>query len=313
MAVQREQLMKRIFEVLIRCTVRPALSPGVPLWLQRACASASGLLQIAPAFRTTAIDISGITTHVIQTDSDYSGNGVLYLHGGGYVVGGIRSHAKLAAHLARSTHSKVWLPAYRKAPEHTFPAALHDAMVVYAALIQQGQDPRKLILAGDSAGGGLALSTAIAIRDAGLPMPAGIVLFSPWLDLSLSGETLKTHACRDAMLKPEWLRWCADAYQGNNASKEPGCSPLFANLRGLPPMLVHVGSEEVLLDDSRRLAAEIEKARGQITLKQFEGMGHVFQFHAGLLKESDLSLKLVRQFSERVIPHSTITIMERAS
>lgn len=293
--------MKHAISLLIRCTVRPALSPSVPVWLQRACSNAGRLLQRAPVYTIEEHAISGVKTCVIEPTNTVGGRGALYLHGGGYVVGGTGSHAKLAAWVGKAARAKVWLPAYRLAPEQTYPKALHDALIVYATLLAEGQDPRQLILAGDSAGGGLALATAAAIRDIGLPLPCGIVLFSPWVDLSLSGESLKTHARRDAMLKPEWLRWCAEAYRGAAQATDPGCSPLFAQLEGLPPLLIHVGSEEVLLDDARRLAERARAAGISVEQACFDGAGHVFQFHAGVLAEADQSLRQVGEFIENVM------------
>ncbi|MCB0639689.1 MAG: alpha/beta hydrolase [Lewinella sp.] len=303
--------MKRIINLVIRCTVRPALSPSVPVWLQRACINASSLLQPAPPHRSHERMVSGVDTRVIEPTDIVAGRGVLYLHGGGYVLGGIRSHAKLAAWLGKSVRAKVWLPEYRLAPEEAYPGALQDALLVYATLLAEGQDPQQLILAGDSAGGGLALATATAIRETGLPLPGGIVLFSPWTDLSLSSASVKTHATRDAMLKHDWLRWCAKVYRGTAEVTDPGCSPLFARLEELPPMLIHVGSEEVLLDDTLRLAEYARAAGVSVEQSCFEGVGHVFQFHAGILKEANQSLHQVGEFVERLMQQNIAAVKSR--
>lgn len=294
--------MKRVISLLIRYTVRPALSPSVPVWIQRACSNAGGLLQLAPPHRTQKRTISGVNTSVIEPTDTVGGRGVLYLHGGGYVVGSAKSHVKLAAWVGEAVRAKVWLPEYRLAPEQTYPSALQDAVLVYSALLAEGQDARQLILAGDSAGGGLAMATAAAIRDTGLPLPGGIVLFSPWVDLSLSGESLRTHAGRDAMLTLDWLRWCAEAYRGPAKATDPSCSPLFARLEGLPPLLIHVGSEEVLLDDASRLAERARAAGVHVEHSCFGGVGHVFQLHAGMLKEADQSLRQVGEFIDYIMP-----------
>lgn len=255
-------------------------------------------LQLGPAHKTRTVMISGVTTTVISTPESLDGRCLLYLHGGGYVTGGAGSHTKMAAWVGKAVRARVWLPEYRLAPENVYPTARQDAVAVYASLLAEGQDPARVILAGDSAGGGLALATTLAIKHAGLPMPGALVLLSPWLDLSLSGDSVKTHAHRDAMLKPEWLRWCAEAYRGDASAADPGCSPLFADLHGLPPTLLHVGSEEILLDDAKRLAERAQEAKVQLKFQCFAEVGHVFQFHAGVLAEADQSLAQIGAFVE---------------
>lgn len=193
----------------------------------------------------------------------------------------------------------IRLPEYRLAPEHTNPAAIEDVVTVYKALLAQGQNPKKLVIAGDSAGGGLSLITAIAIRDAGLPLPAALVLLSPWVDLSLSGSTMKTHATQDAMLSEDWLTWCAKNYCRQKSLTDPTCSPLYSDLTGLPPILIHVGTEEVLLDDAKRLAKQTEKYGIPTNLKVYDRVGHVFQFHAGILNESNDSIERIGQFIDK--------------
>lgn len=294
--------MKRFLFWFVRLLVRPAVSPGVPVCLQRFWSGAVGLILLGPrGFSARREDIAGVPTTRIEPVSMRPDRGVLFLHGGGYVVGNARSHTKLAAWVGQAAQARVWLPEYRLAPEHAYLAALKDAFAVYAALLADGQDAAQLTLAGDSAGGGLALATAIAIRDAGLPQPGALVLFSPFVDLSLSGATMTTHAARDAMLKPAWLRWCSDAYRGAARVDDPGCSPLFADLRGLPPMLIHLGSEEILLAAAERLAQRVRAVGAPLQLRRFEGVGHVFQFHAGFLREADESIRVAGEFIEQVI------------
>jgi len=292
--------MKRFLFWLVRLLVQPAMSPGVPAWLQRRWIDTVGLILLGPRrYKAQRQAIAGVAaTRIVPAKVD-PGRGVLYLHGGGYVVGSAHSHTKLAAWLGQAAKAQVWLPEYRLAPEHASPVALKDALAVYGALLAAAQDPSRLVIAGDSAGGGLALATAIAIRQAGLPPPAALILLSPWTDLSLSGETIRTHATRDAMLKPAWLRWCADAYRGAARADDPGCSPLFADLRGLPPVLIHVGSEEILLSDAERLARRLHATGGTVELRRYDGVGHVFQLHAGVLHEADDSIRAAGQFIER--------------
>jgi acetyl esterase/lipase len=289
--------MKQLLAWTIRTTLRPALSPKIPLKLQRFCSDAASAIVRGPrGYKTQKQSISQVPTLHILPKSTKNGLGILYLHGGGYVVGSSKSHSKLAAQIGHSAQAQVWLPEYRLAPEHPSPAALEDVISVYKALLAQGQDSKKLVIAGDSAGGGLSLSTAIAIRDSGLPLPAALVLLSPWVDLSLSGKTMKTHTAQDAMLSEDWLSWCAKNYCGQKPATDPSCSPLYADLTGLPPVLIHVGTEEVLLDDAKRLAEQTGKYGIPMSFKVYDQVGHVFQFHAGILKESDDSIEHIGQF-----------------
>jgi len=289
--------MKQLLAWTIRTTLRPALSPKTPLKLQRFCSDAASAIVLGPrGYKTKKQTIARVPTVHIQPQTTQSGLGILYLHGGGYVVGSSKSHTKLAVQIGHAAQAQVWLPEYRLAPEHTSPAAIEDVIAVYKALLAQGQDPKKLVIAGDSAGGGLSLSTAIAIRNAELPLPAALVLLSPWVDLSLSGSTMKTHAAQDAMLSENWLAWCAKNYCGQKSATDPTCSPLYADLTGLPPVLIHVGTEEVLLDDAKRLAEQTEKYGIPTNLKVYDRVGHVFQFHAGILKESNDSIQNIGRF-----------------
>lgn len=292
--------MKQLLAWTIRTTLRPALSPKTPVKLQRFCSDAASAIVLGPrGYQTKKQNIAQVPTVHIQPKTTKSGLGILYLHGGGYVVGSSKSHMKLAAQIGQAAQAQVWLAEYRLAPEHPSPAAIEDSIAVYKALLAQGQDPKKLVIAGDSAGGGLSLSTVIALRNAGLPLPAALVLLSPWVDLSLSGSTLKTHAAQDAMLSEDWLVWCAKNYCGPKSATDPTCSPLYADLTGLPPVLIHVGTEEVLLDDAKRLAEQAEKCGIPTTFKIYDKVGHVFQFHAGILKESNDSIKRIGQFIDK--------------
>ncbi|EPJ8505427.1 alpha/beta hydrolase [Acinetobacter baumannii] len=292
--------MKQLLAWTIRTTLRPALSPKTPLKLQRFCSDAASAIVLGPrGYQTKKQIIAQVPTLHIRPKTIKSGLGILYLHGGGYVVGSSKSHAKLAAQIGHVAQAQVWLPEYRLAPEHPSPAAIEDSIAVYKTLLAYGQDPKKLVIAGDSAGGGLSLSTVIALRDAGLPLPAALVLLSPWVDLSLSGNTIKTHAAQDAMLSEDWLAWCAKNYCGQKSAIDPACSPLYADLTGLPPVLIHVGTEEVLLDDAKRLAEQTEKYGIPKNLKLYDQVGHVFQFHAGILKESNDSIERIGQFIDK--------------
>lgn len=211
---------------------------------------------------------------------------LLYLHGGGYCVGSIASHRGLAGDLSRAVGRRVLLLDYRLAPEHPFPAALDDATAAYRSLLDGGADPQRLAIAGDSAGGGLAAATLVALRDAGTPLPAAAALLSPWTDLSLSGPSMEARADVDPMVQRATLQPMADAYLDGADPTTPLASPLFADLRRLPPLLIHVGSAETLLDDAVRFAARARAAGVDATLEVWDDMVHVWHAFAFLLPEA---------------------------
>ncbi|SSC69947.1 unnamed protein product [Ciceribacter sp. T2.26MG-112.2] len=212
--------------------------------------------------------------------ASWIGNGlertIFYLHGGGFQIGSLRSHADLMTRIASAANARVLAVDYRLAPEHRFPAAHDDAFAAYRWLIASGIVPDAIM--GDSAGGALALATAIRARDGGLPLPRAIALLSPWLDLSLSGDSYVSLAEADIFSKPAQLRAMAKTYIGRNGNpSDPSLSPLFARLDGLPPMLVHAGACDITLDDARLLEKRIKDAGGAITLRIFDRMCHHFQ------------------------------------
>ncbi len=220
---------------------------------------------------------------------------ILYLHGGAYALGSVASHRELLARLAFSTRRKILAIDYRLAPEHPFPAALEDATTAYRWLLAQGFDPARVAIAGDSAGGGLALAALAALRDAGDPLPGHALCFSPWVDLSLSGASVQDNAGADPILNAALLERFAGFYAGQQAINAPLISPLFADLRGLPPILVQVGGDEILLDDAVRLAEAVRNSGGTIQLNVFPGLFHVFQLIA-FLPETTEALRQAAEF-----------------
>ncbi len=177
---------------------------------------------------------------------------VLYLHGGAYCLGSIKTHRMLAAALADGANMQVLMIEYRLAPEFPFPAALDDAVAAYLWLMENGSSPTRILIAGDSAGGGLALATLLKLRDEGQPLPAGGILLSPWTDLTMSGDSAATKASLDFILNADHLSRMAQLYAGEASLQNPLISPLFSDLTGLPPLLIQVGTDEILLDDSLR-------------------------------------------------------------
>ena len=281
----------------LRLALKPVLSSGLPLSFKRRWVDRSARwLRAPPDCRFESMRLAGLPTLRIVPANALNQRSVLYVHGGGHVLGGLDSHRRLAAHIAVATRSRVWLPQYRLAPEHPQPAALKDGLAAYAELLEAGRDPEQLVLAGDASGAGLVLSMAVAIRDADWPPPAALVLISPWVDLTLNSPTLHSHARRDALLSPAWLQYCASAYRGSAAPGDPACSPLFADLRDLPPVLVQVGSEEILLSDAERLAMQVEAVAGSFELQRYDGLWHGFHHLAGRLPAADAALAGIGAF-----------------
>jgi acetyl esterase/lipase len=221
---------------------------------------------------------------------------VLYLHGGGYVIGSPRSHRHLAAAIGAAAKTRVLVPDYRLAPEHPFPAAVDDAVAAYRWLLDRAIAPSRIVVAGDSAGGGLTVATLLALRDAGVPLPAAGVCISPWTDLTGSGVSYRTRADVDPIVKREGIDGMATAYLAGKDPKTPLASPLFAELRGLPPLLIHVGDDEVLLDDAVQLAERARKAGVDATLDVSDKMIHVWHWFFPMLDEGQAAIDRIGEF-----------------
>jgi len=234
----------------------------------------------------------------VASDRAEPGRTLLYLHGGAYVSGSPATHRGIAVAFSRMARAAVLLPDYRLAPEHPYPAALDDVLATYRWLLDAtGQDPARLAVAGDSSGGGLALALVQALRDAGEPLPAGVALLSPWADLTASGDSIRSKSDADPWLDGPWIAPFGTLYGGERVA-EPGASPVFGDFTGLPPMLVHAGSEEVLLDDARRVVARARAAGVDASLGVHEGLWHVFQAFSGL-PEARQSLRELAGFVRR--------------
>lgn len=225
----------------------------------------------------------------------------VYLHGGGYIAGSLNSHRDMATHLAHMAQVRMLMVDYRLAPENPYPAAHEDAMAVYRALLAQGVAASQLLMGGDSAGGNLALATAQAARDAGLPLPRGLVLFSPWLDLTHQGESITANQDKDAMLHRQLLVDALAMYAPTAPASDPKISPLLGNLGGLPPTLTVVSQSEILRDDALRLHAGLQAAGGDSTCLQWKHTPHAFPVMARLLPEARDALRQTASFMARVL------------
>ncbi|RJP34996.1 MAG: alpha/beta hydrolase [Actinobacteria bacterium] len=250
--------------------------------------------------RYEALDISGMPAEWAIPQDARDGQAILYLHGGAYVVGSIASHRMLVSQLAKEAGCRALAVEYRLAPENPFPAAVEDAVKVYEWLIARGYKAGNTVLAGDSAGGGLAVAAMLSLRDAGSPMPAAAMLLSPWTDMEVSGDCVK-NVRDDPMLSARALRREAAMYLGGEDPRHPLASPIYAELYGLPTMLIQAGTREILLDDARRLAERAREAGTEVELDVWEGMFHVWQFFAPLVPESNAAVaKLGRYAREKM-------------
>jgi acetyl esterase/lipase len=242
------------------------------------------------------VDASGVPGEWVTAPGASSDRTLLYLHGGAYTICSPRTHRRLTAALSRETGARVLALDYRLAPEHPFPAAIEDAVTAHRWLVDGGTPPERLAIAGDSAGGGLAMATLVALRDRGLPLPAAAVAISPWADLGFTGESMITKADVDPMLSRERLKESADAYLNGTDARTPLASPIYADLTGLPPLLIHVGGREVLLDDAVRLADAAAAGDVKVSLEVETEMIHVWHVFAGLFPEADDGVRRVAEF-----------------
>lgn len=245
----------------------------------------------------------GVSVHSLQAgnvpaewhepDAARKETAILYLHGGSYIVGSPRTHRGLAGSIALAGRSPALVVDYRLAPENPFPAALDDALSAYAWLHDSGFAPQRIVIGGDSAGGGLAIAAAVALRERGISLPAALFCISPWTDLTGSGGSIRTRAAADPWLKASELTDEAKLYSGQNAPDHPLISPLFADMRGLPPTLIHVGDDEILLSDSTRLEEKMKAAGVDVTLEIWPGMWHVWHAFAPYIPEARLAIERI--------------------
>ena len=225
-----------------------------------------------------------------------------YLHGGAYVLGSRSTHRKLVGHMAKAAGISALVPEYRLAPENPFPAGLEDAIAVYKALLESGVAPSDIVISGDSAGGGLTVATLLSLRHEGVPMPAAVVLLSPFLDVTGSGESMKTRVERDPWFNPNDIHVVARYYSPDETQwTNPLISPVFANVAGLPPTLIHVGDDEILLSDSTRFAEHLREEGVEVELEVFPELWHVFQLFVGKMPESKAAIAKIGKYIRKAL------------
>ncbi len=258
--------------------------------------------QLAQAFALSP-DVKAEKTRAVSVDAEWvsapdadANRAILYLHGGGYVAGSINTHRDLAGRLSRAAKARVLVIDYRLAPEHPFPAAVEDAVAAYRWMLAQGLKHNRVAIAGDSAGGGLTAATLVAIRDAGLQAPAAGVCISPWTDMEGLGESMTTKAAADPMVQKATLVNLGRVYLGGKDPRSPLAAPIYADLKGLPPLLIQVGGDETLLDDAVRLADRARSAGVAVTLEPWDGMIHVWHLFAPMLDEGQKAIDRIGEF-----------------
>ncbi|MDJ0750803.1 MAG: alpha/beta hydrolase [Woeseiaceae bacterium] len=255
--------------------------------------------RLTRAARNVAIEedtLHGLKVEWYRPENALSGKILLYVHGGAFVLGSCDSHRKLVTQIARAGTIDAVLPEYRLAPEHPYPAGLRDCVGVYRALLDYGYNPDNIVVGGDSAGGGLTVSLMLELRHSGLPLPGAAVLLSPFLDLTASGESVTTRAAQEPWFRADDVHVVIKYYCPNENLEDPLISPVFANVAGLPPTLVQVGDDEILLSDSTRIAEKMKAAGIEAELQIYPEMWHVFQLFVGKMPESRAAVDKIGDF-----------------
>ena len=312
-----QALLKALSRLSLRLFFRPVMGSRLPLSFQRRWMAALTRVVAGPGgversdlwagpvrvsrFRRPLEDPIG---PVDPADRD----AVLFVHGGGFQLGGGDTYAGLAGWLAEVTGADVYMPDYRLAPEDPQPAPTDDIFAAYRSVIELGHAPSRLAVVGDSAGGALAVETVRSLREMGVPSPAAMVLISPWLDLSLSGASVAAVGHRDPVLRPVWLQRAARDHAAGLHVDDPRISPLFAELRKLPPTLIQVGTDEILLDDATRFADRAYAAGVEVELQRFDGFWHDFQIYARYLTPARDALNDVAAFLDRRLDPATTNV-----
>ena len=289
----------KLINFLLRKTLKKMLiqqGADIPVLRQRLGASERAAGKPRLGIQIEDIDLDGLGLQKVVHDDCTSQQAVLYFHGGGYVLAGSAGHVALAGRLSELAGVAVYLVDYRLAPEQPFPAAVDDALKAYQGLLERGYEASNLILAGDSAGGGLAAATLLNLKNLGYPQPAAALLLSPWLDLSLSGDSMIGNNDKDVMLSTAVLTAWANAYLQDRDPLAPLASPIYGDLSGLAPILVHVGSTEVLRSDAEDFVDRVIEQGGSAVLKIWDDLPHVFQVLLGRVPEAEESIALLAQY-----------------
>jgi monoterpene epsilon-lactone hydrolase len=285
----------------LRWLVKARARPDLPVAAMRERVARLGWLVPLPPRGTIVrkVDLDGVRAVRVATPKSRAGRHVLYFHGGGHVSGSPGLYRDFIWRIADAARASVLIAYHRLAPEHPFPAAVDDAVSVYRALLAEGADPRRMAVMGESAGGGLTLALLLRLRDEGVPLPAAAAVLSPWTDLALTGASLTRNAEADPMIRSDEAPRLARYYLGGADPRTPYASPLYGDPTGLPPTLIHVGSDEVLLDDSVRMAERMRAAGCEVELEIWPRMPHAWHVWARIVPEARSALARVGEFLDR--------------
>jgi monoterpene epsilon-lactone hydrolase len=308
--VEREIMMlslrSYIIKRAIRVSAKKVVGKGMEEKRQMLEKVAMKLAKLPKDCKVEPLQVEGMYAEWIFGEGSVSDKVILYLHGGAYGFCSANTHRPLAAGIAHASGVKALLVEYRLAPEHPFPAAIEDAVTSYRWLLNQGYKSTDIIFAGDSAGGGLSIATALVLRDQNEPLPAAIICLSPWVDLTSSGDSYARNSRVDPYLNLEGVKESAQMYVGDEPLDHPLISPVFADLIGLPPLFIQVGGLEILQSDAEMLALQARKAGGNVKIKVWPGMWHVWQLSGNRLPEAKKAINEIGDFVKSIFTKTVI-------
>lgn len=295
----QQTILQAALRTTMQALVKPVLTPAIPVSLQRTLIRQAYRASIPP--RRTAFSsgsIKGIPYQQVTCNPN-GRRAILYLHGGAYIIGSSETHRGITGHIAKATGCALFVPDYRLAPEHPYPAAVDDALLMYQHLLALDYSPEDISVVGDSAGGGLAIALALRLKAEQLPLPSSLVVMSPWVDLTHQQLHVPD---AEPVLQVRWIKNAATLYSNGMPLSEPMMSPVYGDLSGLPPLLIQVGSQEILLNDARRLAEKAKVDGVKVTLTEHAKLWHVFQIHAGVLAEATHAINALARHIEEHSP-----------
>jgi acetyl esterase/lipase len=263
--------------------------------------------------RTLGVDAGGVRADLVTTPASDEDRHVLFLHGGGFIIGSPSLYRHVTWRIAAAARARVLAVDYRLAPENPFPAALEDVTAAYHWLLDRGADPRRLAVMGDSAGGGLVFSLMLRVRDEGVPLPAAAVALSPWTDLALTGPSLRLNAAADPLLNAEDAAQFVEYYLAGADPRTPYASPLYGDSFGLPPTMIQVGSDEMLRDDAVRMAERMRAAGCRVELEIWPRMPHVWHVFVPLIPEAGRAIARIGAFVQSLTAYETAAPRLRAA
>jgi len=290
-------LRSHLFRLLVKKLMSPKFNTVNTVQEQRKALEGFAKLSLLPQkTKVESFKIGSLPAEWISVGNTMEDSVILHVHGGAYNMGSLNTHRDLGARISKASGARTLLIDYNLAPENKYPAAVEDIVKAYRWLINNRFSQQNIVIAGDSSGGGLAIAALVMLRDSGEPLPAAAVCLSPWTDLEGRGESIKTHINTDPFLTPEWLQFMAKNYIADNDPRNPFISPIYADLSNLPPILIQVGSDEILLSDSIRLTERARESGVDTTLDIWENMWHVWHFFAGQMPEGKRALNDVGKF-----------------